>query len=156
MARKRTPKQLAVVHCWGEKDLCAWGCIGCGECVAACKVHAIEINDRGIAHVNREECIGCGMCAKACPQHIITMAPPEATIQVLCSNKDCAAEARAVCAVSCVGCGVCERVCPADAIHVTDNLASIDTSKCIACGMCATHCPRSAIHDATGICAASF
>ena len=36
----------------------------------------------------------------------------------------------------------CQRECEAGAITVTDNLATIDSSKCTQCGHCAEICPR--------------
>jgi heterodisulfide reductase subunit A len=41
-------------------------CGGCGICVSACPVHAVELRD-GKAHVEPVHCRGCGTCAAACP-----------------------------------------------------------------------------------------
>lgn len=149
---------VAVVRCAGGPvpDRCSEGCIGCGSCVAACRMHAIELNENGVAHVNREACIGCGLCARMCEQHIIDIVPRHQRIQVLCSNHETGSAARAVCQVSCIACGACERACTSDAVHVTDNLAVISQEDCISCGMCASKCPRGVIHDAFGIIAKDF
>ena len=151
MARRRD--MVAVVRCAGgpAPDRCSEGCIGCGSCVAACRMHAIELNENGVAHVNREACIGCGLCARMCEQHIIDIVPRHQRIQVLCSNHEVGSAARAVCQVSCIACGACERACTSDAVHVTNNLAVISQEDCISCGMCASKCPRGVIHDAFGI-----
>ncbi|WP_072499781.1 4Fe-4S binding protein [Olsenella phocaeensis] len=155
MAKRRD--KVAVVHCWGGASrYCNYGCVGCGACVAACKVDAIGLNENNTAQVRREACIGCGLCARACPQGIIEIVPREATILPLCSNPDPGSVARKLCDSSCIACGACERACPADAIHVTDNLAVTDVELCIACGMCATKCPRGVIRDANGILAKGF
>ena len=71
-------KNIAVVHCSGgakqnegidfaalPKDCnqileqypdgihsCSYGCLGGGSCVAACKLHALTINEKGVAEVD--------------------------------------------------------------------------------------------------------
>lgn len=76
--KKRFPYRAALVACnggcravKGEKG-CTDGCIGCGDCVQACKFGAIFLNEYGVAEVDEEKCIACGKCAKVCPQEIIT------------------------------------------------------------------------------------
>ena len=135
---------------------CSYGCLGGGSCVAACKLHALTINEKGVAEVDRDKCVGCGLCVKACPKHLISLEAPEGTIQPLCSNEQKAADAGKACTSSCIGCKICEKYCPSDAIHVIDFHAVIDREKCVACGMCATKCPRGVIHDADGIYATAF
>jgi len=41
------------------------------ECVTACPVDAISIDDRGVAILDDEACIRCGSCADACPYDAI-------------------------------------------------------------------------------------
>ncbi len=41
-------------------------CTGCGVCVDRCQVHAISLDDGGIAVVDGERCIGCGLCVSGC------------------------------------------------------------------------------------------
>jgi len=41
-------------------------CIGCGQCVDVCPVHACELTDEGIV-TNQELCDSCGQCAEVCP-----------------------------------------------------------------------------------------
>ncbi len=161
--KKRFPYRAALVTCNGgchanQTDLkCAYGCIGCGACVDACKFDAIHINDIGVAQVDEEACIACGKCVRECPQNVIRLHMCANHIVVKCVNKDKGVDtktghgARKVCTVSCIGCGLCERVCSAGAIRVVDNCAQINERKCLSCGMCAVQCPRHAIIDLRGI-----
>ena len=47
-------------------------CAGCGVCVAACPVEAIEIVD-GVAKIDEETCIECGACVGECPCGAISL-----------------------------------------------------------------------------------
>lgn len=131
--------------------ICAYGCLGGGSCAAACPLKAITLKKNGPAAVDREKCVGCGKCVRICPQQLISLVPPENTIQPFCSGRAPAKETRETCGAGCIGCGICEKVCPAGAVHVEDRHAVIDQALCIACGMCASRCPRGVIHDANGI-----
>ena len=54
----------------GDTD-CSFGCLGCGDCVAACQFGAISMDpETGLPVVDEEKCTACGACVKACPQHI--------------------------------------------------------------------------------------
>ncbi|MEN6443018.1 MAG: 4Fe-4S binding protein [Methanoregula sp.] len=64
-------------------------CTGCGNCVAACPVNALElytvnpvtkekiysvVEGRSISlDVKSELCAGCGVCVGACPYQVITL-----------------------------------------------------------------------------------
>ena len=126
---------------------CPDGCLGFGTCVKACPFGAIHVKD-GVARVDHEKCTGCMTCAAACPKKLIIKVPYSADVTVACNSKQRGAVLRKYCDIGCLGCSICERTCPNDAIHVVDNLASIDYSKCVSCGQCATKCPRHLIRDA--------
>lgn len=156
--KKKFPYKAAVVACNGGcrankyvDDRCTYGCIGCEQCVEACKFGAIHMNELNVAEVDESKCVACGRCVKFCPQNLIHIHECANPIVVKCSNHDKGKTARVVCAVSCIGCGLCEKNCTADAIHVIDNVAVIDESKCLSCGLCAVNCPRGAIIDLRGI-----
>lgn len=152
--KKKFPYRSAVVACNGGchvENGCTYGCVGCRECVDACKFDAIEINACGVAEVDEETCIACGRCTKVCPQHIIHVHECANYIVVRCSSQEQGKAARAACSVSCIGCGICEKVCTAGAIHVVHGCAVIDEEYCLSCGMCAVKCPRGAITDLRGI-----
>ncbi len=131
---------LAASMLHGGTNACRFGCLGLGDCAAACPSNAICLAD-GIAHVDTSRCLGCGICAQTCPKGVIAMLPQEAATVVMCRNKQKGADARKVCKNACIGCKKCEKVCPHGAITVTDNLAVIDYSKCTYCGTCVKECP---------------
>lgn len=126
------------------KGSCSHGCLGYGDCLAACQYGAISIVD-GIAVVDKAICVGCGMCAKTCPNQLINVIPAVSTVFVGCSSHDKGAFTRKVCKNGCIGCKKCEKVCESGAVIVTNNLAAIDPKKCINCGKCVENCPTGAI-----------
>ena len=104
---------------------CVFGCLGFGDCVAACDYDAIRLRD-GLATVDYDKCIGCGACARACPRNIISMVPFKSSriLVVACANKDFGKDVKEVCEVGCIGCKKCERA--SDHIRLVDNLPQID------------------------------
>ncbi len=132
---------------------CGFGCLGCGDCVAACNFGAIKIDpDLGLPVVDEDLCTSCGACVKACPRNIIELRYKGRVIKnqphrvyVSCVNKDKGPAANKVCEVSCIACGKCQKVCKFDAITIENNVAYIDYEKCKACGLCVRECPKGAI-----------
>ena len=132
---------------------CAFGCLGCGDCVAACQFGALSMDPvTGLPVVDETKCTACGSCVKACPKHIIELRNIGTTpknnrrVYVTCVNKEKGGVARKACKAACIGCGKCSKVCKFDAITVSDNLCYIDYAKCKACGQCFFECPTGAIH----------
>ena len=123
---------------------CAYGCMGLGSCVKACKFDAIKI-ENGVAVVNPDLCVACGKCVSTCPKKIIDLVPKKKKVKVQCSSKDMGKAVMSVCSAGCIGCKMCEKTCKFDAIHVIDNIAVIDYDKCKNCGMCANKCPKKVI-----------
>lgn len=128
---------------------CAYGCLGCGDCVSACKFGAMKIDPKlGIVVIDEEKCVGCGACVRLCPRNLIELrnkGPRGMRVYVACANKDKGALAMKECGVSCIGCKKCVKECAHDAIIVEDNLARIDYEKCKLCKKCVAVCPRSSI-----------
>ena len=144
-------KSCAVEHSLyrGETD-CAYGCLGCGDCVKACTFDAIRMDENGLPVVDEEKCVACGACVKACPRNIIELrnqGPKGRRVFVSCVNKDKGAAARKACAAACIGCGKCAKECPFGAITVENNVAYIDFNKCRLCRKCVSACPTHAIHE---------
>lgn len=130
---------------------CPFGCLGCGDCVAACQFDAIHMDaETGTPVVDEEKCTACGACAKACPRRVIELrnkGNKGRRVYVRCINKEKGAVAMKTCKNACIGCGKCAKVCPFEAITVADNVAYIDFTKCKACRKCVTECPVHAITD---------
>lgn len=134
---------------YGGETGCSYGCLGCGDCVAACQFGAIHMNaETGLPEVDEAKCTACGACAKACPRSIIEIRPQgkkSRRVYVSCVNKDKGAVARKACTASCIGCGKCVKTCPFEAITLENNLAYIDADKCKSCRKCEEVCPQHAI-----------
>jgi len=129
---------------------CSYGCLGCGDCVAACEFGAITMNPlTGLPVVDESKCTACGACAKACPKSIIELrnkGPRSMRIFVSCMNKDKGPAVKKACLAACIGCGICAKTCTHEAITVESNLAYIDFNKCKLCRECEAMCPTGAIH----------
>ncbi len=130
----------------GETD-CNYGCLGEGDCAAACDFGGITIDPvTRLPQVNADICVACGSCVKACPRNLIELRlKRDNRVFVACNNKEKGAVARKACAVACIGCTKCAKSCPAGAIAITNNLAYIDDTLCQQCNACVEVCPSKAI-----------
>ncbi len=138
------PDCVAASKLGGGDKLCPNGCIGLGSCAAICSFNAIKI-ENGVAAVDYEKCKGCGKCTEACPKKIIRLIPYDAKHWVGCMSTEKGASVRKYCEVGCISCKLCEKACEHGAIHVENNLASIDYDKCVKCDKCVDKCPRKII-----------
>lgn len=145
------PASCAFAHnLYAGEGGCQYGCLGLGDCVAACDFDAIHMNpETGLPVVN-DKCVACGACVKACPRGIIELRnrnKKDRRIFVSCVNKEKGGPAKKNCSVACIGCSKCFQVCPYEAITMADNLAYIDYEKCKLCRKCVEVCPTDAIHE---------
>ncbi len=140
----------AMNACGAGETACGFGCLGCGDCVAACQFDAIHMNpETGLPEVDEEKCVACGACVKACPRHIIELrkkGPKGRRVYVSCVNHDKGPVAMKACKAACIGCGKCEKECKFGAITIEGNVSYIDFNKCRMCKKCVDVCPTHAIH----------
>lgn len=131
---------------------CAYGCLGCGDCVSACPFGAMRLDESThLPVIDDSKCTGCGVCVRRCPKSIIELRPRGVRglrVWVACSSRERGAQVRKDCTAGCIGCSRCVKACPFDAVTVTDNLASIDPIKCRKCRKCVAVCPTGAIRTA--------
>ncbi len=129
---------------------CSFGCLGCGDCVAACQFGALSMDPvTGLPVVDQEKCTACGACVKACPKAIIELRPkgPRGMrMYVSCVNKDKGPGVKKACENACIGCSICFKTCTHGAIVFENNVAYIDPEKCKLCRECEAVCPTGAIH----------
>lgn len=130
---------------------CSFGCLGCGDCVAACEFDAIKMNPAtGLPEVNEDKCVACNSCVEACPKSLLELrnkGNKGRRVFVACRNKDKGGVAMKACKNACIGCHKCEKECPFGAITVENNLSYIDFMKCKSCCKCVAVCPTHAIHE---------
>ncbi len=126
----------------GGPSACRYGCLGYGDCAAACPFDALRMGPEGLPVVDLEKCTRCGICVRTCPRNIIAFLPASAKVAVLCVSHDKGKDTRAACSVGCIACAACVRACESKAITLVDNLAVIDySSGCRACAKCVEKCP---------------
>ncbi len=128
----------------GGPKACNYGCLGRGSCVKACPFDAIHVAN-GVAVVDKDACKACGKCISVCPKKLINFVPYDQVHLVCCSSRDRGKNVTKACQAGCIGCKMCEKVCEYDAVHVEDNMATIDPFKCTDCGKCAESCPKKII-----------
>lgn len=132
----------AQLVCNGTK-VCAFGCIGFGDCVAACPFGALSMGSDGIPKVDYNKCVGCAKCVAACPKKLITLHEKDTkgAIALCSSHSEEKAQIRKDCSRGCFKCGLCVKKCPQGCIDLSSGIPTIDYSKCNNCGTCVAACP---------------
>lgn len=134
----------AIAKLHGGPKGCKYGCMGQGNCAAACDKGAIHIIG-GVAAVDRSKCDACGKCVSVCPQGIIKLIPADKRFWIGCSSCDDPQTTVSYCNIGCVACGECIRVCANNAIGISDGRAIINPDLCNNCGECAIACLRQTV-----------
>ncbi|MBU0935467.1 MAG: RnfABCDGE type electron transport complex subunit B [Spirochaetes bacterium] len=132
----------------GGTKLCAWGCMGFGDCVTVCQFDAIKIGEDGLPHVDYAKCTGCGLCIKECPNQLLHAVPRDRVgSMVICSNRAVVkASVMKNCKVGCIKCGMCVKACPEQCITMVNGIPVTDYEKCTSCGLCVEKCPTKCYH----------
>lgn len=126
---------------------CDYGCIGFGDCAAACPFGALSMTEGGLPKVDYAKCVGCGVCVATCPQKIFATVPKDRKGAVtLCSNRSAhKAQVLKDCRKGCAKCGKCEKVCPKACIRLENGIPVVDYAVCDSCGECVRNCPTGAL-----------
>ncbi|MDR2480691.1 MAG: RnfABCDGE type electron transport complex subunit B [Spirochaetaceae bacterium] len=143
-------RYTGVPNCRGAKislnglKVCAWGCIGFGDCIASCRFGALSMGQNGIPVIDPSKCKGCKMCLSACPQAIIRLVNAgDHGAFAFCNNRNAIKPAvRKACKIGCIKCEACVKKCPVQAIRMDNGIPQIDYNKCTSCGECVEKCPQ--------------
>jgi Na+-translocating ferredoxin:NAD+ oxidoreductase RNF subunit RnfB len=128
----------------GGTKLCAWGCLGFGDCTAVCRFGALSLGDDGLPRVDYEKCTGCKLCVAECPQQLLRDIPRgRRGPMALCSNRNpFKAMVAKACKTGCIKCEICVKTCPEACISMERGIPVVDYAKCTSCGTCAAKCPK--------------
>jgi Na+-translocating ferredoxin:NAD+ oxidoreductase RNF subunit RnfB len=127
----------------GGTKLCAWGCLGFGDCTAVCKFGALSMGENGLPRIDKAKCTGCKVCIGECPQSILREAPRDQKgAFAFCSNRNpVKAMVMKTCKAGCIKCELCVKNCPEKCIVMDNGIPKVDYSKCTSCGTCISKCP---------------
>ncbi len=117
--------RAAAVVSGGGKG-CAWGCLGLGDCEAACTFDAIQMNSNGLPQVDTAKCRACPDCMAACPRDLFELVPLSQNLYVQCNIPLAGAAATQLCRVACDACGKCAADAAPGLITMRGNLPVID------------------------------
>ncbi|MDR1929574.1 MAG: RnfABCDGE type electron transport complex subunit B [Treponema sp.] len=131
----------------GGTKLCAWGCLGFGDCTLVCKFGALDMGENGLPRIDNTKCTGCKVCIGECPQGILREIPRDQKgAFAFCSNRNpVKAMVMKTCKAGCIKCELCVKNCPQQCIVMDNGIPKVDYSKCISCGTCASKCPTKVI-----------
>lgn len=137
----------------GGDKVCHYGCLGYGDCAAACTFQAITMGADGLPRIDEAACTGCGQCLRVCPKQILELHPAQQNVLVFCRSHDTPKVSRALCRHACIGCGICARACPAGAVEIQENLAVIRNPAAVGadCQAGLAKCPTGAIGFIRGV-----
>ncbi len=137
-------------------------CVGCGICVYACPVNAIELQpvhdialglDMPPVMIDHTKCVFCGICFAFCPLNVFRFIIDE--FEFKRDLTPAYLNGRVEKLENCVNCAVCYRICPTNAIERRIKLRRedipvrnegirgsirIDEERCKLCGICVEFC----------------
>lgn len=170
----RREKRIARLHCAGGKSsvrrladyhgesscraafvvnaggrACAWGCLGLGDCAAACTFDAIRMNDEELPVVDADRCTACDDCVAVCPLDLFTIEAISTRVIVQCATPVVGDSAREACAVACDACGRCALDAPRGVVEMDGGLAVVRIPE-QATEECTFRCPTGAIAVVAG------
>lgn len=123
---------------------CHWGCLGFGDCEAACDFDAIHMDAHDLPVVDEARCTACGDCVAVCPKDLFSLEPADHRLWVACRSQAVGDEILADCEVACTACGRCAADAPA-AITMRDGLPVVDHASQDATRSAIARCPTGAI-----------
>ena len=127
----------------GGTKLCAWGCLGFGDCAAVCAFGALSMGENGLPQIDKVKCTGCKVCIGECPQGVLRELPRDQKGSfVFCSNRNpVKAMVMKTCKAGCIKCELCVKNCPQKCIVMDKGIPLVDYGKCVSCGTCVSKCP---------------
>ncbi len=123
---------------------CFWGCLGLGDCAAACDFDAIRMDAHDLPVVDEARCTACGDCVVACPKDLFSIHVASHRLWVACRSREAGDALLADCRVACTACGRCAADAPA-LIAMRDNLPVVDYGGAHATRTPIQRCPTGAI-----------
>jgi Na+-translocating ferredoxin:NAD+ oxidoreductase RNF subunit RnfB len=128
----------------GGTKLCAWGCLGFGDCTLVCQFGALSMGENGLPRIDKAKCTGCKVCIGECPQGVLREIPRDQKgAFVFCSNRNpVKAMVAKTCKTGCIKCEICVKNCPEQCIVMDNGIPKVDYGKCTSCGTCVSKCPK--------------
>jgi RnfABCDGE-type electron transport complex B subunit len=126
------------------RKICAWGCIGFGDCIKVCQFDAIHMGADGLPHIDYRKCTHCKRCISECPQYLLRGVMSEGKgAMAFCSNHNLVkGMVTKACKAGCIKCEICVKNCPEQCIVMQNGMPAVDYTKCTSCGTCVSRCPR--------------
>lgn len=113
----------------GGGKICAWGCLGLGDCADVCDFDAIHMDSHGLPVVDFAKCTACGDCVDICPKKLFSLQGESHKLWMACRNESDPDTAEAACEVACTACGRCVVDGAEGLIQLHHNLAVIDYAR---------------------------
>lgn len=110
----------------GGGKVCAWGCLGLGDCAEVCDFDAITLDANHLPFVDVDKCTACGDCVDVCPKDLFELHADSRRLWVACKNLQEGDSVLEGCEVGCTACGRCAMDADGNLIQIVDNLPVVD------------------------------